>query len=352
MVKGMRLVGLALIISILISFSTPNNVVFSLDKSPAVKAAVTLPYLTHIVKAVGGDKVNVSALIPPGVDPHDYEPPYSQLIKALQSVDVVFMTGPSHLALEARIKELKSSGIFQGFVVDYTTYARFGLKLLANPKTGIPNPHGYLFSLNGLAAVAKAIAYTLSQIDPRDAEYYNARLKAYLYTLSSEEKTLKSALPPTRVILASPILQYAADDLGLNITYVILPDVSAEPTESDITTIKSLIIKNEADALLISDVIANRDPKLLNELNGLKLNIYIIPVSNLVDSPELIPAEIVTALHTRVMRSVAQPTPLTPSILLAGVLAEAVVIAALTILLYKWRKAVIEALCKEFRVRD
>ncbi len=317
-----------------------------------LNVAVTMPYLAHIVKAVGGDKVVVTYLIPPGVDPHDYEPPYTELVKELRSANLVVMTGPSHLALETRIKELREDGVFSGMVIDYRSFLRYGLTLLKNPRTGLINPHGYFFSYSGIEAIAKAVAAALSELDPSDRLYFTYRASSYVSLLESFRSTYASRIAHERVVLVSPVLQYVAEDLGLNVTYVLLPDPSVQPTQADLKELKSLVKTGEASAVLITDLEVGKNPKIIAELRNAGIAPVVIPVTSYVGAPDLIPSALALSLLSMPTETEGTPSVLQggTSLMLGGIIAEAVIIIGLIILLFKWRKAVIETICKEFSV--
>ncbi len=69
-----------------------------------VHASVTLLPQAEMVAAVGGDRVNVMVIVPPGVEPHTYEPSAGTLI-ALQKTDVYFKIGNGLMPFEDRLTE-------------------------------------------------------------------------------------------------------------------------------------------------------------------------------------------------------------------------------------------------------
>ena len=56
------------------------------------KIVVTLPLFAEMARAMGGDQVSVTTLIPPGEDPHTYVPDESQAA-AIDEADIVFVNG-------------------------------------------------------------------------------------------------------------------------------------------------------------------------------------------------------------------------------------------------------------------
>jgi ABC-type Zn uptake system ZnuABC Zn-binding protein ZnuA len=70
------------------------------EDSGQVKVTATLGLFADLVQQVGGDRVQVSTLIPSGTDVHTYEPPPSQIAK-LSKAKLVVMNG---LDLEAGLE--------------------------------------------------------------------------------------------------------------------------------------------------------------------------------------------------------------------------------------------------------
>src|ERR687892_699608 len=69
-----------------IAMSKESNIVSKL------KVVASFYPIFEFVKKVGGDRVEVSTLIPVGVEPHDFEPTIQQIQNA-QSADIVFFNG-------------------------------------------------------------------------------------------------------------------------------------------------------------------------------------------------------------------------------------------------------------------
>ena len=100
------------------------------ENASRIRVVVTSLPLLWVVKEVGGNLVSVVDIVPPGTDPHTYEPPPSQLVSMLKNADVVFITGPTHLPVELRIRELAKERAIKAIIVDYEDYVRHGLKVL------------------------------------------------------------------------------------------------------------------------------------------------------------------------------------------------------------------------------
>ncbi|MEM1527892.1 MAG: hypothetical protein QXS62_04195 [Sulfolobales archaeon] len=60
-------------------------------------------------------RVRMLALMPSEVDPHHYEQPAQEVITLLKDAKVVFMTGPSHLPIEMKLRGFITSVFTVGF---------------------------------------------------------------------------------------------------------------------------------------------------------------------------------------------------------------------------------------------
>ena len=70
-----------------------NNDSFSND-SDRIKIVTTIFPLYDFAKTITGDKANISMLLPPGIEPHSFEPKPSDIIEINQS-DIFIYTGDS-----------------------------------------------------------------------------------------------------------------------------------------------------------------------------------------------------------------------------------------------------------------
>jgi len=174
--------------------------VFCVPDAPAQKVSAPLTVVTTIfplydfARAVGQDKVQVSLLLPPGIEAHSFEPKPSDIIR-IAKADVFIYTGNfMEPWVEDVLSGLSTAGLL---VVD----ASSGITLIAGghdedahggeregPEPdrvhhhGDVDPHIWL-DLGNAQIMVNAIAAALAQKDPvnrdfylRNAEEYNSRL--------------------------------------------------------------------------------------------------------------------------------------------------------------------------------
>jgi len=171
------------------------------EGSAALRATASLPPVAGLVRALGGERWQVSSLVGPGQDPHVYEPTPGQ-VSALASSRLFFRTEmPFEEALAAR-----AASAFPGV----------GLVAL---EPAVPHEvgrgdvhehgrdhghehghdhdeaavHGWLSPAN-LEAWTRAIAAELSAADPAEAGAVGSRLSAWLGELAAETSRTRAAV--------------------------------------------------------------------------------------------------------------------------------------------------------------
>lgn len=278
-----------LIFSQTISIAYSNSVEFVNEEQIVVVAVIE--QLASIVREVGGAKVKVETIIPPNVDPHHYEPPLDTVVKTLSRARIVVTTASYHFPVEDKIYQMVSEGLIKVKIIGLLDYQKNGLRLLINPKTNDFNIHGFYLSVNGLKAIASAIAEELVNTDPDNRQYYSEKLNNYLQNLDRIEKTIKSFLSDREdieVFLYTPLLQYVAEDLGLKRVRIVVSELDVEPSEKDISEMLRSLRSGEADYIIISDVEALENPKLLELVIRQGLPYVVIPLSKFTETPQLV----------------------------------------------------------------
>lgn len=334
----MRAAAALITLAIILLVSAVNPIA---QERVSVVVAVTAPSLTEVVECVGGRYVEVLELVPPGADPHTYDPPLNELLSKLSRADLVVMTGPSHLVIEEKVRELEEQGMISVRIVDYTDYIAEGMTLLNNPITGKPNPHGYIFSYAGLKAIAKALAKALAAEKPELRDYFQERAESFINILAKEEfvvQGMSSSAP--RIGLLTPILQYAAADAGIGVGALMLPELGVEASQQQIDDFIDKWREGLFDVVVTTDMEASRLGKVVDALKAAGIPVAIIPISTLKSSPHLIPVALVTAAG-----SVSRPGPSSPAYLMviATAVGEALVIVILAYFLYLCRRSLARA---------
>ena len=209
-------------------------------ETPRVNVVVSLAIFADFARQVGGDRVDVSTLVPAGADPHTYEPGPSRVAK-LTKADLVIVNG---LGLEAALED----------VVEENTSSSAILVELAE---GLPvidkNPHLWLDVQNAIAYV-EHIRDALAEIDPAGADTYRANADGYLAelrTLDEEVAAAIDSIPPERrkLVTFHDAFPYLAHRYGLEVVAVVVASPGKEPSAKDVANLVDAIAAEDVPAV-------------------------------------------------------------------------------------------------------
>ena len=135
----------------------------------------TTGMIADAARIVGGDLVEVNALMGPGVDPHLYQPTARDQGK-LNAAQVIFYNG---LHLEGKMSEIFESRAKQKRVVAISRDIPEDRLLSWHDSQGMHDPHIW-FDVKLWQAAVRTIAHEYSQADPSHAADYDRRATEYL----------------------------------------------------------------------------------------------------------------------------------------------------------------------------
>lgn len=92
-------------------FFWQHEVIESAPEQKKISIVTTFYPLEEFARAVGGDRVTVSSIVPPGTEPHDYEPSQKDIISIYQA-DIFLLNGAGVDAWAEKIRpELEQQGV-------------------------------------------------------------------------------------------------------------------------------------------------------------------------------------------------------------------------------------------------
>ncbi|WP_297469654.1 zinc ABC transporter substrate-binding protein [Thermococcus sp.] len=209
-----------IVIALLMIGLVPVNGV-SAEKSVTVVATIA-PIASIVQEAFPG--VNVEVIVPPGVDPHDYQLT-AQQVELLSRAGVIVTTG-GHLPVEKRIAELEKEGTITGkalFVGDYMKYGfHYAKEYWYHNKD---NPHGVWLDPYNAIAIAEATEKALIEVDPANAQTYQRDFEKFRERVLAIVKAYKSlASKNATAVIQMPPDEYALDWLGIKAIASIKPE--------------------------------------------------------------------------------------------------------------------------------
>lgn len=167
-----------------------------------ITVATTIGMVGDLVRQVGGDRVEVTQLLGPGVDPHLYKPTSDDAAK-LRKTDIIFYSG---LMLEGRMGDLFAKLARTGKLAYPITESVPESQLLEPEEfEGHFDPHIW-FDVSMWAETVPTIIKGLSDVDPKGKETYEtngAALMARMAKLDEFCKEQAAKIPEARRILVT-----------------------------------------------------------------------------------------------------------------------------------------------------
>jgi ABC-type Zn uptake system ZnuABC Zn-binding protein ZnuA len=240
-----------------------NSVYATANKTLNVITSVSP--ITNIVMNIAGDKINLTGLVPEGVNSHTFEPVPSDIIK-LSNADLVIING---LFLEDNIEKvvnesLKNKPDIQLLkLADNTINSTGWIFDFSFPKEqGHPNPHLWLNPVNAIK-FANLTKDKLIEMDPNNTAHYTENAEKYIVLLKQLDEGIKAAaqsVPPEnrKLITYHDSWAYFAPQYNMTVIGAVQPSDFSEPSPLDIAKLIDQIKAEKIPAIFASEVFSNR----------------------------------------------------------------------------------------------
>ena len=226
-------------------------------RSGRVQVVTTLPLFADFIRNVGGDRVDVTAIVPAGAGPEDYQPTPQDAI-AVSRADVIFYNG---LGLEKAVDSmLKNQARRDAVQVTFAT----GMPFIKDEDSPGGNPHMWLDVRRAMIYVGR-VRDALSQVDPSGADVYKASAAAYLDKLDALDGQIEAqmkAIPEARrkLVTYHDAFPYFAQRYGLQVVGVVLHNVGSEPSAADMADLARALKENSVQTVYVEPQF---DPRLM-----------------------------------------------------------------------------------------
>lgn len=249
--------------------SAPSECVAA-DKRLKVTTTVTM--VADLVRQVGGDRVQVEALMGPGVDPHLYKAAASDVGK-LQQADVIFYSG---LLLEGKMQDMFGTLTRSKRFVYAVTEAIPVERLLEPPEfAGHYDPHVW-FDVPLWKLCIDVVVKGLSEADPAgkdDYEKRGAETRARMDELHAWALKKASELPPDRRILVTSHDAYNYFGRGYGFQVVGLQGIStvSEAGLADVAKLSDFIKEKGIKAVFVESSVPHNTIERISKDTGVKI---------------------------------------------------------------------------------
>lgn len=216
-----------------------------------IRVVATTGMIADVVAHVGGERVDVSALMGPGVDPHLYKASAKDVV-VLDEADIIFYNG---LHLEGRM-----TSIFERLQATRTTLPvaeNIPTERLRQPPEfkGAWDPHVW-FDVELWATTVDVIREGLTELDPMHADLYQTNADAYaeeLVELDAWVAAQFATIPEqSRVLItAHDAFGYMGDAYGLEVRGLQGTSTASEAGAADVRALAETIVDRSLKAIFI-----------------------------------------------------------------------------------------------------
>ena len=224
-----------------------------------LRVVSTVSPITNIVFNIGGDRIELTGIVPEGVNSHTFEPAPSDAI-VLSQADVVFLNG---LHLETPTLDLAQANLNDGGEIvllgDQTISPDEYLYDFSFPEEdGNPNPHLWMNPLYTLR-YAEIIGDTLSRRDPANRDYYRANLEAFKQRIERLDAAIASMIQTIpkanrKLLTYHDSFAYFALRYDMTVIGAIQPSDFAEPSAQEVAKLIEQIRAENIPAIFGSEV--------------------------------------------------------------------------------------------------
>jgi len=241
--------------------------------SSKIKAVTTLFPLYDMARYIGGDNIELTLLLPPGVEPHSFEPKPSDIVE-ISEADVFVYTGKF---MEPWAEDIiNATGGKNVKVVD----SGYGVKMVpavfhdADEPAGSADPHIWL-DFDNAKIMADNIAAALIEKDPANINFYRQNSEQYkniLSALDNEYRTTLANCESREIVYGGHYaFGYLADRYGLR--YLAAQGVSpdAEPTAGDLVKLVDQIRENNIKYVFYEELASPKIAEVIAGETGAKM---------------------------------------------------------------------------------
>jgi zinc transport system substrate-binding protein len=228
-----------------------------------LKVIVTILPQAEFVQKIGGDKVTVTTMVPPGASPHVYEPTPSQLT-AVSKASVYMKVGSG----------IQFEQVWLQKIVDINKDMEMvdcseAVDLIITGDNGRYDPHIWLSPKNAIIMVEN-MCEGLIAVDPGNADYYTRNKIQYIEKLTELDRDIGNVLTatePRKILVYHPSWAYFCRDYDLE--QIPIEEEGKEPTPRGIAELIEQAKKYNITVVFASPQFSTETAEIIaQEING------------------------------------------------------------------------------------
>lgn len=272
----------------------PDSVAPAEQKIPVV---ATIYPLSDFARQVGGERVEVTQLLPPGVEPHGWEPTSKDMVSLSRARVFIYNGAGMEPWVERQIPNLVSKGVK---VVE----ASRGLELITGvfdfePQHGEParepghpheghshggnvDPHVWLDPLQA-QEIVRQIRDAFVAVDPSHASYYTDRAEAYIARLEELDREYREAARNFKrrdIVTSHAAFGYLARRYGLRQVPLMGLSPQSEPDPAHLRQVASFCREHNVKYIFFETLVSPKLSETLAREVGAR-TLVLNPIGNL-----------------------------------------------------------------------
>lgn len=226
----------------------------------------TTGMISDLIKNIGKDRVEVTALMGPGIDPHLYKARISDMAKMF-SADIIFYNG---LHLEAKLTEvLKKMSRKKHKTITVAVAESIDKSLLRKLDDGQYDMHVWM-DISLWMRAAQRILEVLSQNDSHNSDYYKTNGEKYFKEMQQTHDYIKKqilSIPANKRVLitAHDAFNYYSAAYGIEVRAIQGVSTDAEASAGDIRNLADFIAQRKIPAIFVESTVPLKTITALQE---------------------------------------------------------------------------------------
>lgn len=262
-----KLIGFMMFMSMLLLTACSSEQEVQKTGEEPINVVATTTMIADLVRNIGGEYVDVTGLMGPGVDPHTYQPSASD-VYTMDEADMIVYNG---LHLEAQFIEMfeqfESRGVPTAVISEGIPSSEY--QTVGGEGSTEYDPHIW-FSVNNWIDASEYVAEQLAEYDPEHASIYKANAEDYvseLTELSDYIKTRIEEVPEQSryLVTAHDAFQYFGREFHFEVVGLQGVNTQTEAGTGDISGLANFIAEHQISAVFVESSVSSRNIEALIE---------------------------------------------------------------------------------------
>ncbi len=254
------IVGIAIGVSLYAAAG--SDTVSATPADSRLKVVTSIAPITNIVRNIGGDRIQLTGIVPEGVNSHTFELTPSNAV-VVGEADLVIING---LHLETDFERVVESSGRQDLqllrLADNTVTREQWVFDFSFPEGGDPNPHLWLNVAHAMK-YAQLVRDKLIEMDPENASYYSSNADRYLALLQKLDQGIMQSVQTIpeesrKLVTYHDSWAYFAPRYGMTVVGAVQPSDFGEPTPQEVARIIDQVRAEKVPAIFASEVFPSK----------------------------------------------------------------------------------------------